>query len=79
MKATPRHDSDGIALIMVMCAIFVLSALAAGFALSMKVETKLAQKCEFRAAVALAWPFWCGICGAYILSQHPPGGKLPIR
>ena len=35
MKTTSRHSSDGIALIMVMCAIVVLSALAAGFALSM--------------------------------------------
>jgi len=41
MKATPRHDSDGIALIMVMCAIFVLSALAAGFALSRKLRPSL--------------------------------------
>jgi general secretion pathway protein K len=39
-----RHNSrSGIALIVVMIAITVLSILAAGFAYSMKVETKLAQ------------------------------------
>ncbi len=43
MKVTFRHDSRGIALIMVMCAIFVLAAMAAGLALSMKVEAKLGQ------------------------------------
>ena len=43
MKINTRLNSDGIALIMVMCAIFVLTALAAGLALSMKVETRLAQ------------------------------------
>jgi len=43
MKIRARHNSGAMALIMVMCAIFVLSALAAGFALSMKVETRLAQ------------------------------------
>jgi general secretion pathway protein K len=42
MKIRTHHNSGGIALIMVMCAIFVLSALAAGFVLSMKVETRLA-------------------------------------
>jgi len=72
MKATPRHDSDGIALIMVMCAIFVLSALAAGFALSMKVETKLAQNANSEQQL-----LWLGRSGVefarYILSQHPPG------
>jgi general secretion pathway protein K len=43
MKIRTRHNSDGIALIMVMCAIVVLSALAAAFAYSMKVEARLAQ------------------------------------
>ena len=42
MKIRPGHNSDGIALIIALIAILVLSALAAGFALSMKVETRLA-------------------------------------
>jgi general secretion pathway protein K len=72
MKATPRHNSDGIALIMVMCAIVVLSALAAGFALSMKVETRLAQNANSEEQL-----LWLGVSGVqracWILSQHPPG------
>jgi type II secretory pathway component PulK len=42
MKISSRHPNDGIALLIVMCAIFVLSILAAGMAFSMKVESKLA-------------------------------------
>jgi type II secretory pathway component PulK len=42
MKIRLRPQSDGIALLIVMCAIFVLSILAAGLAFSMKVESKLA-------------------------------------
>jgi len=72
MKATPRHRSGGIALIMVMCAIFVLSALAAGLALSMKVETRLAQNADSEQEL-----LWLGRSGVefarYVLSQHPPG------
>ena len=69
MKATLRHNSDGIALIMVMCAIFVLSALAAGFALSMKVETKLGQNANSEQQL-----LWLGRSGVelarYVLSQQ---------
>jgi len=43
MKTGLRPKSDGIALVMVMCAIVVLSALAAALTYSMKVETRLAQ------------------------------------
>jgi general secretion pathway protein K len=39
-----RHSEKGIALVIVMISIFVLTILAAGFAFSMKVETKLAQQ-----------------------------------
>lgn len=38
-----HHSQSAIALVIVMIAIFVLTMLAAGFAYSMKVETKLAQ------------------------------------
>jgi general secretion pathway protein K len=46
MKISIRHNSDGIALLIVMCAIFVLSILAAGLAFSMKVEGTLAQSAD---------------------------------
>ena len=69
MRATPRYNSDGIALIVVMCAIFVLSALAAGFALSMKVEAKLGQNAN--ADQQLLWLGRSGVEYArYILSQQ---------
>ena len=42
MQIRLRSKSAGIALLIVMCAIFVLSILAAGLAFSMKVESKLA-------------------------------------
>jgi type II secretory pathway component PulK len=69
MKTRARHNSDGIALIVVMCAIFVLSAMAAGFTLSMKVETKLAQNGNSEQQL-----LWLGRSGVeyarYILSQE---------
>jgi len=72
MKATPRHNSDGIALILVMCAIVVLSILAAAFAYSIKVETRLAQNADSEEQL-----LWLGASGVqracWILSQHPPG------
>src|SRR6187402_242088 len=43
MKLLPTSDRRGIALIIVMVCITVLSILAGGFAYSMKVETKLAM------------------------------------
>jgi type II secretory pathway component PulK len=46
MKISTRHKSAGIALLIVMCAIFVLSILAAGLAFSMKVESKLAVSAD---------------------------------
>ncbi|MEI9962913.1 MAG: general secretion pathway protein GspK [Limisphaerales bacterium] len=46
MKIRNQSNSHGIALIIVMIAIAVLSIMAAGFALSMKVETKLAMNAD---------------------------------
>jgi type II secretory pathway component PulK len=46
MKICVQTKPRGIALIIVMIAILVLSGMAAEFALSMKVETKLAQNAE---------------------------------
>ena len=75
MKATPRHNSDGIALIMVMCAIVVLSILAAAFAYSMKVETRLAQNAD--SEEQFLWLGRSGVeCACWILSQQPTGRTL---
>jgi general secretion pathway protein K len=64
-----RHNSSGIALIIVMVAIAVLSFMAAGFALAMKVETKLAQNAESQDEI-----YWLGRSGVeyarWILSQE---------
>jgi general secretion pathway protein K len=69
MKIRGRHNSCGMALIMAMIAIFVLSALAAGFALSMKVETRLAQNADSEQQL-----LWLGRSGVelarYVLSQQ---------
>jgi type II secretory pathway component PulK len=69
MKICAHHNSDGIALIMVMCAIFVLSAMAAAFTLSMKVEAKLGQNANSEQQM-----LWLGRSGVeyarYILSQE---------
>ncbi len=46
MKIPVQTKSNGIALIIVMIAILVLSVMAAGFAYSMKVETRLAQNAK---------------------------------
>jgi general secretion pathway protein K len=46
MKIRLRSQSDGIALLIVMCAIFVLSILAAGLAFSMRVESTLARNSD---------------------------------
>ncbi|HEX5398373.1 MAG TPA: hypothetical protein VFY06_04920, partial [Verrucomicrobiae bacterium] len=46
MKIPARQPSAGIALLIVMCAIFVLSILAAGLAFSMKVESRLAMHAD---------------------------------
>jgi type II secretory pathway component PulK len=46
MKIPVRHPSAGVALLIVMCAIFVLSILAAGMAYTMKVESRLAMTAD---------------------------------
>ncbi len=46
MKISPRHSTAGVALLIVMCAIFVLSILAAGMAFTMKVESRLAMTAD---------------------------------
>jgi len=69
MKLRVHNSSRGMALIMAMIAIFVLSALAAGLALSMKVETRLAQNADSEQQL-----LWLGRSGVelarYVLSQQ---------
>jgi general secretion pathway protein K len=69
MKIYPRHNSAGMALIVVMIAIAVFSALAAALAFSMKVETKLARNAEDEQQL-----LWLGRSGVeyarWILSQQ---------
>ena len=69
MTIRTLHKSDGIALIIVMCAIVVLSILAAAFAYSMKVETRLAQNSDSEQQL-----LWLGRSGVelacYVLSQQ---------
>jgi general secretion pathway protein K len=69
MKTSLHHNSGGMALIMAMIAIFVMSALAAGFVLSMKVETRLAQNADSEQQM-----LWLGRSGVelarYVLAQQ---------
>jgi general secretion pathway protein K len=69
MKKNVHHNSRGMALIIVMIAIAVFSALAAALAFSMKVETKLAQKAEHEEQL-----LWLGRSGVeyarWILAQE---------
>jgi len=69
MKIRPRHHSQGIALIIAMIAILVLSTLAAGFALSMKVETRLAFNANSETQL-----YWLGRSGVelarWVLAQE---------
>ncbi|MGD0744416.1 MAG: type II secretion system minor pseudopilin GspK, partial [Verrucomicrobiota bacterium] len=69
MKIRPAHSSDGIALIIALIAILVLSALAAGFALTMKVETRLAFNANSETQL-----YWLGRSGVeltrWLLAQE---------
>jgi type II secretory pathway component PulK len=58
MKIHIRHHSDGMALVLAMIAVFVFSALAAGLALSMKVEARLAQNADSEQQL-----YWLGRSG----------------
>jgi type II secretory pathway component PulK len=68
MKIRLGHNSDGMALITAVIAILVLSALAAGFALSMKVETRLAFNANSETQL-----YWLGRSGVelarWVLAQ----------
>lgn len=69
MQIAVRQYKSGIALIIVMIAMTVLGILAAGFAYSMKVETKLAQNSN--SETELIWLGRSGVERArYILAQQ---------
>jgi type II secretory pathway component PulK len=69
MKIPVQTKSNGIALIIVMIAILVLSVMAAGFAYSMKVETRLAQNAE--SGEQLLWLGRSGMeLARYVLSEQ---------
>ena len=69
MKITKRHSRQGIAIVIVMVCIFVLSALAAIFAAYMKVEMRLAANSNNEAEMQ-----WLGRSGVelarYVLGQQ---------
>jgi general secretion pathway protein K len=69
MKIFIRNSTRGIALLVVMVAIFVLSVLIGAFAYSMKVETKLAMNANHEAELV-----WLGRSGVelarYVLAQQ---------
>ena len=68
MRTAAHQNQTGIALIIVMISITVLSILAAGFAYSMKVETKLAMNANSETELT-----WLGLSGVelarYVLAQ----------
>jgi len=77
-ESDPRHNSDGIALIMVMCAIFVLSALAQ-LCVSMKVETQAwATNGRIPSSSCSAGRSGVDMRATFCL-QHPPGRTFTIR
>ena len=69
MKIRPGPNSHGIAIIVALIAVLVLSALAAGFALSMKVETRLAFNANSETQL-----YWLGRSGVelarWVLAQE---------
>ena len=77
----PRKDR-GIAMVIVMLVIIVLSVLAAGFAYSMKVETKLARNTTWESDME-----WLGRSGVELgkyalgmqLSLPPPPQQMRSR
>lgn len=76
MKTATHRNQMGIALIIVMISVTVLGILAAGFAYSMKVETKLAQNANSETEL-----IWLGRSGVeyarYILAQQLALGCEP--
>jgi hypothetical protein len=77
MKITLRREPRGIALMVVMIAIFVLAVLAGAFAYSMKVETKLAMNANNDATMV-----WLGRSGVELArwtlaNRHSCPGEPP--
>ena len=77
LRVHRRHSQRGIALLLVMGAIIVLSALVAGFTYSMKVEARLAQNYENEAE--MEWMARSGVeLARFILAQqlNTPEGRM---
>lgn len=72
MRIQPQTQPRGIALIIVMITILVLSVLAGGFAYSMKVETKLARNANSETEL-----YWIGRSGVN-LARFVLGEQLAI-
>jgi type II secretory pathway component PulK len=75
--ASRRHRESGIALILVMGAIIVLTALVGGFTYSMKVEARLAQ--NYHNDAEMEWMARSGVeLARYVLSQElqSPEGRM---
>src|ERR1051326_3891970 len=69
MRIQGQRNDRGIALIIVMMVILVLSVLAGGFAYSMKVETKLARNTGWESD--MEWLGRSGVeLGKYCLAMH---------
>jgi len=76
MRIIAHRSQTGIALIIVMISVTVLGILAAGFAYSMKVETKLAQNSN--SETELIWLGRSGVERArYVLAQQLALGCEP--
>jgi general secretion pathway protein K len=73
---TRKPGESGIAMILVLGAVIVLTALVAGFSYSMKVEARLAQ--NYQSDAEMQWMARSGVeLARYILSQEmqAPGGR----
>jgi hypothetical protein len=72
MKINLQSSERGIALIIVMAVVLVLSVLVGGFATSMRVEMRLAQNANYD--TELEWLGHSGVeLARYVLSQKCPG------
>lgn len=76
LPSQPRGSQAGIAMILVLGAVIVLTAIVAGFSYSMKVEARLAQ--NYQSDAEMQWMARSGVeLARYILAQEmlAPGGR----
>ena len=80
MRISPSPARAGVALIIVMICITVLSILAAGFAYSMKVETKLAMNANSESELnSLGRPAWKWRRWVLAQQSHDCAGAVSMR